>query len=515
MDELTRADLQAAGDTFGLRVSDEEADGYLPIVHSAQALYQDLERLEDERQEAQQAGTSDLRVFELAEPGISQGWYATCHIEGRGAGVLAGRTVAVKDSICLRGIPMMHGSPLLQGFVPDQDATVVTRLLAAGAVVTGKSVCEDLSYSAGSHTAILGAVGNPYDLTRNAGGSSSGSAFLVAREEVDIALGGDQGGSIRIPAAWCGIYGMKPTWGLVPYTGAFPLEMTMDHVGPMARTVDELALALDAIAGSDGADPRQAGVQREQDYSSDISQGVDGISIGWITEGSQWPGVSDSRSDEAVLQATLAFRDLQCSVSPVSIPWHRYGPHLFITLATEGVASLMLDGHVMGTNYKGRYQVDLQAAFTRALREDPSKLPSTLKPYLMLGQHLRRTFDGTWYGRARNLSLKLTAAYDDALSRFDLLALPTTPHTAPRLPEPDVATSEWIRLAHGHTVNTSAFNVTGHPAISIPCGFLDGMPLGLMLVAKHGQEKLLLRAARAYEEHVHRWKPPGRTAASD
>lgn len=133
----------------------------------------------------------------------------------------------------------------------------------------------------------------------------------------------------------------------------------------------------------------------------------------------------------------------------------------------------------------------------------------------MLGQHLRRTFDGTWYGRARNLSLKLTAAYDDALSRFDLLALPTTPHTAPRLPEPDVATSEWIRLAHGHTVNTSAFNVTGHPAISIPCGFLDGMPLGLMLVAKHGQEKLLLRAARAYEEHVHRWKPPGRTAASD
>jgi amidase len=164
-------------------------------------------------------------------------WYWRCEIEGARAGILAGKTVAIKDNVCVAGIPMMNGCAVLEGYVPEVDATIVSRILDAGGKIVGKAVCEALccSSDANSHTSDTGPVFNPYDLTRSTGGSSSGSAALLAAGEVDVAIGGDQGGSIRIPASWCGVYGLKPTYGLVPYTGVFPLELTLDHVGPMAR----------------------------------------------------------------------------------------------------------------------------------------------------------------------------------------------------------------------------------------------------------------------------------------
>ena len=152
------------------------------------------------------------------------------------------------------GVPMMNGSETVEGFVPTRDATVVTRLLAAGATITGKAVCEDLCFSGGSHTSRTGPVRNPWDLARSAGGSSSGSAALVAAGEVDLALGGDQGGSVRIPSAYSGTVGHKPTYGLVPYTGAFPIELTIDHLGPITRTVADAAL--DARRARRGRRPR-------------------------------------------------------------------------------------------------------------------------------------------------------------------------------------------------------------------------------------------------------------------
>src|SRR5688500_10551568 len=173
-------------------------------------------------------------------------WYVRTDIHGADHGPLAGRTVAVKDNIEVAGVPMMNGSHTLEGFVPSRDATVVSRLLQAGASVAGKAVCEDLCFSGGSHTSVTGPVRNPWDPARTTGGSSSGSAALVAAGEVDLALGGDQGGSIRMPSAFCGIVGHKPTHGLVPYTGAFPIEMTLDHLGPMTRTVADAAAMLDA-----------------------------------------------------------------------------------------------------------------------------------------------------------------------------------------------------------------------------------------------------------------------------
>ena len=165
--------------------------------------------------------------------------------------------MALKDNVCLAGVPMMIGAGFLDGSVPDIDATIVTRILDAGGEIAGKAVCEYYCVSGGSHTSSTGPVHNPYKMGYSAGGSSSGSAVLVALGEVDMAIGGDQGGSIRMPSSFSGVYGMKPTHGLVPYTGIMPIEIYIDHTGPMTATVSDNALLLEVIAGPDGYDPRQ------------------------------------------------------------------------------------------------------------------------------------------------------------------------------------------------------------------------------------------------------------------
>src|SRR5262244_4217562 len=183
-------------------------------------------------------------------------WYVKTEIEGA-AGKLKGKKIALKDNICLAGVPMMNGASTMEGYVPDVDATVVNRILDAGGVIVGKAHCEYYCLSGGSHTNATGAVHNPHKMGYSAGGSSSGSAVLVALGEADMAIGGDQGGSIRMPASFCGIYGMKPTHGLVPYTGIMPIEIYVDHTGPMTGNVADNALMLEVIAGPDGYDPRQ------------------------------------------------------------------------------------------------------------------------------------------------------------------------------------------------------------------------------------------------------------------
>src|SRR5215472_238049 len=173
----------------------------------------------------------------LPEENRHGAWYVKTEIEGAAAGKLKGKKVALKDNICLAGVPMMNGASTMEGYVPDVDATVATRILDAGGAIAGKTVCEYFCFSGGSHTSATGPVHNPHRMGYSAGGSSSGSAAVVALGELPMALGGDQGGSIRIPASLCGIYGLKPTFGLVPYSGIMPIELTLDHTGPMTATV--------------------------------------------------------------------------------------------------------------------------------------------------------------------------------------------------------------------------------------------------------------------------------------
>ena len=181
-------------------------------------------------------------------------WVCRTSVRERTEGRLAGRTLVLKDNIALAGVPMSGGTSFLAGYVPEEDATVARRVLDEGAEIVGKAACEYLSLSAGSHTSASGVVRNPRDPARTTGGSSSGCGALVAAGEVDLAIGGDQGGSIRFPASFCGIVGMKPTHGLVPYTGILSIDAHLDHTGPMTATVADNALLLEVLAGPDGVD---------------------------------------------------------------------------------------------------------------------------------------------------------------------------------------------------------------------------------------------------------------------
>src|SRR5918995_5418141 len=249
------SDLADVGERYGLDLSTDDVASFAPFATGVLESWTAVEELYARTAPAPRTDREWSRPTDHENP--LGAWYVTTEIQEATDGPLAGRTVAIKDNIMVAGVPMMNGSETVEGFVPSRDATVVTRLLAAGATITGKAVCEDLCFSGGSHTSRTGPVRNPWDLSRSAGGSSSGSAALVAAGQVDIALGGDQGGSVRIPSAFSGTVGHKPTYGLVPYTGAFPIESTLDHLGPITRTVADAGLVLGVLAGADGLDPRQ------------------------------------------------------------------------------------------------------------------------------------------------------------------------------------------------------------------------------------------------------------------
>ncbi|MGD1111743.1 MAG: amidase family protein, partial [Mycobacterium sp.] len=327
------ADIDAAARHFGFTLDADAQRVCLAAVRQMLKSYDVVDELYDTIARPQ----APERGYEFPEPGDNPlgAWYVTTEITSGAEGPLSGRPVAIKDNIAVAGVPMMNGSRAVEGFVPARDATVVGRLLAAGASVVGKSVCEDLCCSGSSFTSASGPVRNPWDTTRETGGSSSGSAALVAAGEVELALGGDQGGSIRIPAALCGIVGHKPTHGLIPYTGAFPVERTLDHVGPMTRTVADAALLLTVLAGVDGHDPRQPTQLAPIDYRAALTGDVAGLSVGILAEGFGQPG-SLPEADELVRSSAQRFAEIGCAVGEVSVPWHRTALHVFTVVFTDG-----------------------------------------------------------------------------------------------------------------------------------------------------------------------------------
>src|SRR5438105_14894626 len=278
----TVADLREAAERLGMRPSEAYLDAVAEIITPLANAYATLDATPDELPPVK------YPQRELHLPTGAQNphgaWDVKTAIKGKAGGKLSGRRIALKDNICLAGVPMMVGAQLLDGYVPEVDATVVERILDAGGEIAGKAVCEYFCVSGGSHASSTGPVHNPRKRGYSAGGSSSGSAALVAAGEVDMAMGGDQAGSIRIPASHCGIVGLKPTFGLVPYTGIGGLEITIDAAGPMTATVRDNALLLEVIAGPDGLDTRQRGAQAGR-YTEALAGGVEGLRIAIIKEG--------------------------------------------------------------------------------------------------------------------------------------------------------------------------------------------------------------------------------------
>ena len=307
--------------SFGMSMSDGEIQSFLDLMEPTLAAYDRVDALRDSPPKVKYPRTPGYRPGDNENP--MNAWYYKCEVRGAPGGKLDGKTVALKDNVCLAGVPMMNGASTLEGYIPDLDATIVTRMLDAGATIVGKAHCEYFCLSGGSHTNASAPVHNPWKIGHTAGGSSSGSGALVGAGEVDMAIGGDQGGSIRIPASFSGCYGMKPTHGLVPYTGVMPIEPTIDHTGPMTGNVSDNALLLEVIAGEDGLDPRQY-KPRVDDYTKALGRGAGGMRIGVVPEGFGWdnsePGV-DAKVRAAAERFRAMGRDGRGNLDPDAPGW--------------------------------------------------------------------------------------------------------------------------------------------------------------------------------------------------
>jgi amidase len=482
----------AAG--MGMSLSDQDVDFFHAAVDLTMASYDILDALPDNLPLVTYPRTTGHEPSQKENP--LNAWAWKTDISGATSGPLSGKTVALKDNVCLAGVPMRNGSNVLEGYVPNHDATIVTRLLDAGATIKGKAVCEFFCLSGGSHTSQPGPVHNALRLGYSAGGSSSGSAALVAAGEVDMAIGGDQGGSIRIPAAYSGIYGMKPTHGLVPYTGIMPIESTIDHTGPLTASVADNALMLEVLAGPDGLDPRQRGAAAEK-YTDTLGKGVKGLKIAVVSQGFGH-GVSEADVDAKVRDAAKKLADLGATVDEVSIEMHLLGLAIWSPIALEGLQFQMMNGNAMGMNWKGLYTTSLLDAVA-CWRDRADGLSDTLKISMMVGEYGISHLRGHYYAKAQNIARLLKAAYDAKLENYDLLLMPTLPMKATKLPQPDGPREEILARAFEMLPNTSPFNVTGHPAMAIPCGMSDGLPVSMMLVGADHAEATIYQAAAAFE----------------
>lgn len=442
-------------------------------------------------------------------------WAWQCDIQDKQrqpGGLLENKTIAIKDNIAIKDVPMLLGTAFIQDYVPDTDATCVTRLLQAGAHIKGKSVCENMCHSATSSSSATGHVHNPFATGYSSGGSSSGSAALVASRDVDMALGADQGGSIRVPAGWCGLYGLKPTFGLVPYTGCGSNEPTNDHVGPITRSLLDNALMLQVIAGNDGVDDRAVGAPAPRDvpcYYRDLKaledpKNLTGVKIGVLVEAMQQPSV-EPRVRACVEAAIKGFEDLGATVEEVSIPFHSQGGAVWTAISKAG-------GYLAKRNLhfgrRGYAMTDLNAKFQDLTQEQWDQAYVSSKNIYLNGLYAQTRFPGLM-GKATNLSRRLKDDYDAALSRYDVLVAPNLPYVANSHTAYDATPLAKITKQVGLTANTAPFNQSGHPVLAMPIGMLpieEGplkdsgakLPVSMQIVGKWWHEGDVFRVAYAW-----------------
>ncbi|MCR9214269.1 MAG: amidase [Proteobacteria bacterium] len=487
--------MRDMADQFGMSLSDAQLAEFSEIMEPYIQAYDRLDAMPDNLPEVRYPRSPGYRPTPSENP--LNAWYYKTDIKGALDGPLRGKKIAIKDTVCVAGVPMMNGSSIMEGYTPEIDATIITRILDAGGTIAGKSHCENLCLSGGSHTNATGPVHNPWKHGYMAGGSSSGSAALVAAGEVDMAIAGDQGGSIRIPSSNCGCYGMKATHGLVPYTGVMPVEQTIDHVGPVTNNVADNALFLEVLAGEDGLDPRQYAPKTYR-YTEALGKGCAGLRIGVLKEGFDRPE-SEADVDAKVRAGAARLAELGAIVSEVSIPEHDLAGDAWVAITIEGLQDHMMHGNCAGTNYKGLFLPSMIDHFA-SWRGRADELSDSLKTCMFIGEFFQTQYRGRFYGKAQNLMRLVRAKYKEALKSYDLLLVPTVPMKPQKIPGPAVSMTEYVTRAFEMVGNTAAFNAGHFPAMSIPCGLSEGLPIGLMLIGDDYCETTIYRAAHAFEQ---------------
>jgi aspartyl-tRNA(Asn)/glutamyl-tRNA(Gln) amidotransferase subunit A len=409
---------------------------------------------------------------------------------GRPLGPLDGAPVALKDVLCTRGVPTTCGSKILEHYRPPYDATVVARLAAAGAVVLGKTNMDEFAMGSSTEHSAFRPTKNPWDLARVPGGSSGGSAAAVAGELAAGAFGTDTGGSVRQPAAFCGVVGLKPTYGRVSRYGLVAFASSLDQIGPFARDVRDAALLLGATAGVDPLDATSVD-EPVPDYAAALDGGVRGLRLGvpreYFGEG------LDPEVARAVQAAIERLRDLGATTEEVSLPHTDYGLAVYYIVAPAEASSNLAryDGVKYGLRVDGKDLVDMESR-TRA-----AGFGAEVKRRIMLGTYaLSAGYYDAYYGRAQKVRTLVRRDFEEAFARVDLLVAPTTPGVAFRHGEKADPLAMYL-----NDVFTVPSSLAGVPALSVRCGFsASGLPIGLQIIGRAFDEARVLRAAHAYEQ---------------
>ena len=415
---------------------------------------------------------------------------------------LAGVPIAVKDNICTRGVRTTASSKILERFVPPYSATVIGRLEAAGAVVVGKTNCDEFAMGSSTENSAFGPVFNPWALDRTPGGSSGGSAAAVAARIVPAALGSDTGGSIRQPAAMSGIVGLKPTYGRVSRFGLLAFGSSLDQIGPLTTTVGDAAVLLGVLAGHDSADATTA-PEPVPDYTAALTGDVRGLRIG-VPRALLEHGV-----DPEVLSATEAalqvFAGLGAAVIDIDLPHAQYAIPVYYLVATAEASSNLARYDGVRYGYRaaapgsGRYDLREMYAKTRE-----HGFGAEVKRRIMLGTYvLSAGYYDAYYLKAQQVRTLILRDYERAFEHVDVVAMPTSPTAAFRIGE---RASDPLQMYLADVFTVSA-NLAGLPAISVPCGFTrERLPIGLQLTGRRFDEAALLRAADAYERQTEWWR---------
>jgi aspartyl-tRNA(Asn)/glutamyl-tRNA(Gln) amidotransferase subunit A len=408
---------------------------------------------------------------------------------GGDPGPLAGVPIALKDNMCTRGVLTTCASRILDGWRPPYDATVVTRLRAAGAVVIGKTNLDEFAMGSSTENSAFGPTRNPHDLTRVPGGSSGGSAAAVAAGLVPVALGSDTGGSIRQPAALCGVVGVKPTYGAVSRYGLIAFASSLDQIGPLASSVGDAAVLLEVIGGHDPLDSTSIDAPAPR-VTRGLHDGVEGLRVGIVRE------LTEGVDADVMARVEIAARALEkegASVDEVSVPAAVHGLSAYYLIAPAEASSNLAryDGVRYGLRVDGEDITDMYNE-TRAQGFGPE-----VKRRIMLGTYaLSAGYYDAYYGQAQRVRTLIIRDFDAVYADHDLLLAPTAPTTAFAL---GAKTGDPLTM-YLSDVCTIPSNLAGHPAISVPYGTGDdGLPVGVQLLAPALGEPLMFRAAAALE----------------
>ncbi len=435
------------------------------------------------------------------ELALEQARLADQRIASGDSTLLTGIPAQIKDVMCTKGTRTTCSSRMLESFIPTYNATVVERLYDRGAVVLGKGNMDEFAMGSSTENSAFFATHNPWDLGRVPGGSSGGSAAAVAAGEAIYSLGSDTGGSIRQPAALCGIVGLKPTYGLVSRFGLVAYASSLDQIGPITRDVTDCALVLNAIAGHDPHDSTSIPYE-VPDYTSTFTGDIKGLRIG-IAKEYFGEGIQEEVK-EAVLNAVSVLESLGASLEEFSLPNSRYALACYYIIAPSECSANL--ARYDGVKYGFSYQ-DADTMWEALERTRQYGFGPEVKRRIMLGTYaLSAGYYDAYYLKAQQVRTLIRREFDEAFKRFDALVTPTSPTVAFRLGE---KTDDPVQM-YLSDLYTIPANIAGIPGISIPCGFAEGLPVGLQLMGPHLSEETLLRIAHAYEQATdwHKASPP-------